>query len=52
MFFGALNLAYHAIVLLLVVVFAWNTLTLLEPRKQAMSAIVLIPLVLRLLNLK
>lgn len=52
MLYGALNLAYHAIVLLLIAVLVWNTLTLAEPRKQVMSALVLIPLILRFLNLK
>lgn len=47
-----LNLVYHGIALIIIVVLAWNTLTLREPRKQLMSAIVMIPFVLRFLNLK
>ena len=47
-----LNVAYHLIALFLVVLLAWNTVTLPERKRQIMSAIVLIPLVLRLLNLK
>jgi hypothetical protein len=47
-----LNLAYHGIVLLLMLLLAWNTVFLKEPRKQLMSAVVLIPLLLRFLNLK
>lgn len=47
-----LNVAYHGIALVVVVVLGWNVLTQNEPRKQLMSAIVMIPFLLRLLNLK
>ncbi|MCX6549781.1 MAG: hypothetical protein NTY02_02035 [Acidobacteria bacterium] len=47
-----LDLTYHVIVLALVVVLGWNMCQLRDLRKQWMSAIVIIPLVLRLLNLK
>jgi hypothetical protein len=47
-----LNVVYHGIALVIVVILGWNTLTQGDPRKQVMSAIVMIPFVLRLLNLK
>jgi hypothetical protein len=47
-----LNLTYHVIVLALVVVLGWNMFQLRDPRKQLMSAVVIIPFVLRLFNLK
>lgn len=47
-----LDLLYHVILLGLSGVLVWNTLFLKEPRQQVMSAVVLIPLVLRFLNLK
>ena len=47
-----LNLLYHLIVLFLLGILGWNTIRLGDPKKQIMSATVMIPLVLRLLNLK
>jgi ABC-type molybdate transport system permease subunit len=47
-----LNLLYHLIALVLIVVVAWNMMTISDRRKQLMGAVVLIPLVLRFLNLK
>jgi predicted membrane channel-forming protein YqfA (hemolysin III family) len=47
-----LNVVYHGIALILVIILGWNTLTQADPRKQVMSAVVMIPFVLRLLNLK
>ena len=47
-----LNVLYHLIALALIVVLAWNMLTVSDWRKQLMGAVVIIPLVLRVLNLK
>ena len=48
----ALNLLYRLVVLFLLVALGWNVVRLKEPRKQIMSALVMIPFVMRLLNLK
>ena len=48
----ALNLLYRLVVLFLLAAFGWNVVRLKEPRKQIMSALVMIPFVLRLFNLK
>ena len=47
-----LNVVYNGIALFVIILLGWNTLTQREPRKQVMSAVVMIPFVLRLLNLK
>jgi hypothetical protein len=47
-----LNVVYHGIALIVVIILGWNTVTQGDPRKQVMSAIVMVPFVLRLLNLK
>jgi hypothetical protein len=47
-----LNLSYHAIVLALVIVLLGNMFRLRDSRTQLMSAVVIIPFVLRFLNLK
>lgn len=47
-----LNYVYHGILLLLLAALGWNTLRLENPRKQAMSAFVMLPLLLRFLNIK
>jgi hypothetical protein len=47
-----LNLLYHAIVLGLVAVLVRSMFELRDPRRQVMCAVVIIPFVLRVLNLK
>lgn len=47
-----LNILYHLVALFLLVALGWNVIGHKEPRKQIMSALVMIPFVLRLLNLK
>ncbi|MCR4425254.1 MAG: hypothetical protein NUW23_03550 [Firmicutes bacterium] len=49
---GVLNAVYRCILLGLLAVLAWNTLSLQDCRRQVMSAKVMIPLLLRFLNIK
>ncbi len=52
MVYTLLNYIYHAILLFLLVALGLNTVELGHPRKQVMSAFVMLPLLLRLLNIK
>lgn len=47
-----LNIVYHLLALGLILVLGWNTISLEDRKKQVMSAIVMIPLLLRVLNIK
>jgi hypothetical protein len=47
-----LNVAYRIMLCVIVLVLAWNTLKLKEPRKQLMSALLIIPFVLRVIGVK
>ena len=52
MTYTILNLLYHAILLALLVILGWNTMRLGNPRKQVMSAFIMLHLLLRFLNIK
>ncbi len=47
-----LNFLYHVILVVLLIGLGWNTISLKEPRKQIMSATIMLPLLLRFLNIK
>ncbi len=47
-----LSIAYHLLALGLILVLGWDTISLEDRKKQVMSAIVMIPLLLRVLDIK
>ncbi len=50
--YGVLNWIYHLLIAVLVLFLGWNALDSSDRRTQVMSAVVLLPFVLRLFNLK
>ena len=48
----SLNILYHLLALIIILVLGINTLFIGDRKKQVMSAIVMIPLLLRVLNIK
>ncbi len=47
-----LNIIYRVMLAAITAVIVWNTLRLKDPRKQLMSALLVIPFVLRIIGIK
>lgn len=51
LYLSVLNIAYRLIVVYILLIIVWNILTLKDFKLQVMSAIVMIPLLLRAINI-
>jgi len=47
-----LNVIYRAILVILTMTLVWNTIKLKDAKKQIMSAVLIIPFVLRIIGVK
>jgi len=51
LFLTLLNLSYRVIVIFILIIVIWNVITLEDLKRQIMTSIVIVPLLLRALNI-